>query len=100
MGSEIVERDNYLYVLDAWQSEDSRPIRYRAAWPTGLIAKDHLHLIGECEHVLDGQVRTPQGVVVTLEDRGQTKISPQYTEERRIPRPAGKHEYRSGAWRV
>lgn len=36
--AEIVERNGELFVLENWQNDFSKPIKYRTACPTGLRA--------------------------------------------------------------
>jgi hypothetical protein len=97
--SEIVARDGWLYVLDPWESHYTKPIRYRIAWPTGLLAKDYPHLVGrKAKPCADGTFRFSDGLMLRLEHGGETRPDTNYSEERLIPKPPGCHEYRNGRW--
>ena len=99
--SEIVERDGKLFVLDPWENHWTKPIKYRLAWPTGLFSKDYSHFIGKkCVHWSGGICRLDNGIFLKLEHGEKTHPDDEYTEERRIPRPHMKHEYRNGKWSV
>lgn len=96
----IVEHERKLYILDPWTNHFTQPIKYRTAWPTGLLAADHIELLGQpVQHIGSGIVRvTKTGVHVRLEHGGETKPDPDACEERRIPQSPGTHEYRNGRW--
>ena len=99
--SEIIEANGKLFVLDNWECHFTLPIRYRTAWPTGLLAQDYRNLVGRRATYFDnGVYRLDNGLFLRLENDGKTKPSPEHSIERRIPRPPGKKEYRNGRWCV
>ena len=100
MTSEIVERGGRLFVLDPWENDFSKPVRYRLAWPTGLIAANYRHWVGDSVTSVGGGVyRLKVGLCFRLENGERTRPCPVHTEEAAIPKPRGKKEYRNGAWR-
>ena len=100
MNSEIFEHDGKLFVVDPWQNHFTQPIKYRNAWPTGISATQYPHLIGKrVKHCGGGIVRcVDDGLRISLEYGEETHC--ETYEERRIPRPPGKREYRNGRWCV
>lgn len=99
MHSEIIEADGKLFVLDPWQNHFSIPVKYRTAWPTGLFAKDYPHFVGKRVTANgSGAYRFDDGLLLRLEMGAETRPSAEYSEERRIPRPPMKNEYRNGRW--
>jgi len=99
MDSEMVERNGKLFILDAWQNHFSLPVKYRTAWPTGLFATDYPHFVGRTVKPNGGGTyRFSDGLCIRLEHGGETRPSYEHSEERRIPRPPMKKEYRNGRW--
>ncbi|MEW6505493.1 MAG: hypothetical protein AB1457_16165 [Chloroflexota bacterium] len=97
--SEIVVRNGRLFVLDQWRNDWMRPIKYRAAWPTGLLERDYPYLAGaKAKYFGGGVFRLENGVMVRLEHGEATKMDQVYTEQRAIPKPPEAHEYRGGRW--
>ena len=99
MESEIVEYDGKLFVLDPWQNEFSRPIKYRTCWPTGILASQYPHLIGQkCRTNGTGVALLEDKTWIRLEHGGETTPDPNWCQERPIPKPPRAHEYRNGRW--
>jgi hypothetical protein len=99
MKSEIVERGGKLFIMDSWQVDFSKPIRYRLVWPTGLTAKDYSHFIGKkVIYYESGIYKLSNGVYISLEDGELTKFDERYTEEEMIKCPKSKREYHNGRW--
>lgn len=97
--SVIEARDGRLFIFDTWQTDWTRPVQYRAAWPTGLRESNCEHLVGQtCRYIDNGIYQITHGPAIALEHRGQTKTSQEHTEERPIPRPKGRTTYRHGKW--
>ena len=98
MESEIIEQDGKLFVVDPWQNHFTHPIKYRLAWPTGISAKQYPQLINkQVTHCGGGTVCcVDDGLHIALEHGAETYC--ETYEERRIPRPPMKKEYRNGRW--
>lgn len=101
--AEIVERDGKLFILDSWETEFSRPIQYRNAWPTGLRSKDYPDLVGAaCIYAGNGTYEIEKPVcgslLVGLEHRGETRPDRNHTEERPVQKPKKAREWRRGEW--
>ena len=99
MKSKIVEINGKVFVLDQWQNHFTKPIRYRQAWPTGLIAKDYPHIIGKkATPIGSGTYRLDNGLCLRLEYGDKTLPDKEHSEEQEIPRPPKMKTYRGGKW--
>ncbi|MBD3405017.1 MAG: hypothetical protein GF411_02640 [Candidatus Lokiarchaeota archaeon] len=97
--SEIVVRDGKLYILDPWQRDFEKPVQFRLGWPTGLLSENYPLFVGQkVTNCGNGTFLLRESNIYIQLENGRDTL-PEYTEERKIPKPSGKKEYRYGKWR-
>ncbi len=95
----IIERAGELFILENWQNHFTKPIKYKLAWPTGVLSSQYPHFVGKkCTISGTGIARMEDGVHIRLKSGAYTKPAQEHCKERPIPKPPWAHEYRNGRW--
>lgn len=98
----IEERNGFLFVAESVNDYD-KPLVRTLFYPTGVCAVLYSHFIGKrCEYngIGSGSYRLyDYDASIALDNGGDTKPDPRYTEEVPYNKPRGKWTYERGAWR-